>query len=102
MTSPLKKVAPKLTGAEGGAGNTAEGEGGSVVEDVTAPVRRTSREGLVKVKALIDGLSVGGKILRTGEEAQIARSKTLDLDGNSWLDMNQQERFGQNAFEIVK
>lgn len=52
-----------------------------------------------KVTALEDGFSVAGTILNAGESTVVNRASTIDKEKNSWLDADQEERFGRKLFK---
>lgn len=53
-----------------------------------------------KVTALEDGLSVAGNILSKGESTVVTRASTLDKEKNSWLEADQEDRFGRKLFKV--
>ncbi len=53
-----------------------------------------------KVTALEDGLSVGGNVLTKGESTIVNRASTLDKEKNSWLEADQEDRFGRKLFKV--
>lgn len=106
MTSPIKRTSPKnvTENADLEARSTDATSSDSTVEkdekaDALKAVKGSSDDRVV-VKALKDGVLVAGRLLREGEEAVILRSKTLNRDGHSWLDMNQNDYFGEKRFEV--
>lgn len=91
MSSPIKRTPAKADVPD----STSD------VTETVDTVKGTASD-FVVVRALKDGVSVAGTVLKAGEEARVLRSKTLDRDGKSWLDMNQNDYFGEKRFEIVK
>lgn len=53
-----------------------------------------------KVTSLEDGFSVAGTVLNRGESTVINRQSTLDKEKNSWLDADQEDRFGRKLFKV--